>query len=67
MARKEDLRLLLDIPEPEALFHFDDYAKVIATAIVNSEPRFTIGIFGHWGKGKTTLLSKVEEELNRQG
>jgi len=67
MAQKQDLRLLLDIPEPQALFHFDDYAKVIATAIVNSEPQFTIGIFGPWGKGKTTLLSKVEEELNRQG
>jgi len=67
MPRAQDVKLLLDIPEPEALFHFDDYAKVLANAIVSSDPHFTIGIFGPWGKGKTTLLRNVERHLRQQG
>ena len=62
MARQKSLELLLDIPEIDALFHFNEYSEVLADAIVNSKPQFTIGIFGPWGKGKTTLLNKISDE-----
>ena len=59
----QSLRLLLDTPEPDASFHFGQYAKVLTVAITNSDPHFTIGIFGPWGKGKTTLLNLLKKEL----
>ena len=58
------LRLLLDVPEAQAIFGFDEYASVLASAIVGTDPHFTIGVFGKWGTGKTTLLRMVEDALS---
>ncbi|MHA1835155.1 MAG: KAP family P-loop NTPase fold protein, partial [Candidatus Baldrarchaeia archaeon] len=65
MAKRENklLQLLIDIPEEEVIFGFNEYASVLISAIVGTEPRFTIGIFGKWGSGKTTLLRKIEAQL----
>jgi predicted KAP-like P-loop ATPase len=30
---------------------------------MNSTPRFTIGIFGGWGTGKTTLMEMIQKRL----
>lgn len=59
----ESLQLLLDIPEAEAIFGFDEYASTLTSAIAGTDPHFTIGIFGKWGSGKTTLLKKIESQL----
>lgn len=65
MSEKQDeVRLLLDTPEKETIFGFDEYASALASAIIGTDPHFTIGIFGKWGSGKTTLLRKVETILN---
>jgi len=58
-----NLRLLLDVPENEAIFGFDNYASILTSAIMATDPHFTIGIFGKWGSGKTTLLKKIEHLL----
>jgi RNA polymerase sigma factor (sigma-70 family) len=57
------LRLLLDVPEDHAIFGFDEYAAALTSAISETEPHFTIGIFGKWGSGKTTLLKKIKYTL----
>jgi len=62
----QKLQLLLDIPEPEALFHFGEYARVLTNAIVNSKAQLTIGIWGAWGKGKSTLLEMIRLEIGKQ-
>ena len=56
----KNLRLLLDVPEDNVIFGFDEYASVLTSGIVGTEPHFTIGIFGEWGTGKTTLLRRIE-------
>ena len=55
------------MPEPDTLFHFDEYAGVLTSAIVSAKPQFTVGIFGPWGSGKTTLLNRIESELTKKG
>jgi len=57
------LKLLLDVPEDEVIFGFDKYASTLTSAIFETDPHFTIGIFGRWGSGKTTLLKKVKHLL----
>jgi energy-coupling factor transporter ATP-binding protein EcfA2 len=57
------LRLLLDLPESEAIFGFNDYATALTSTILDTDPHFTIAIFGKWGSGKTTLLKKIETIL----
>ena len=57
------LRLLLDVPEAQAIFGFDEYASVLVSAILGTDPHFTTGIFGKWGSGKTTLLKIIQRLL----
>jgi hypothetical protein len=44
---------------------FDNYAKVLAGAALDTRGPFTIGVFGEWGTGKTSLMRLVERELSR--
>jgi len=58
--KRSSLRLLLDVPEDQVIFGFDEYASALTSTIFETDPHFTIGIFGKWGSGKTTLLKKIQ-------
>lgn len=58
-----ELRLLTDVPGESVVFGFDAYASTLASAIMGSQPQLTVGIFGSWGCGKTTLLRRIERQL----
>ncbi|HSF51192.1 MAG TPA: P-loop NTPase fold protein, partial [Nitrososphaeraceae archaeon] len=45
-------------------FDFKTYSEKLVHIILNSKPRFAIGIFGGWGTGKTTLMKMIEAKLN---
>ncbi|MCD6391680.1 MAG: hypothetical protein J7L92_06810 [Dehalococcoidia bacterium] len=62
--KHSSLRLLLDVPEDHAIFGFDEYASALTSGIFETDPHFTIGIFGKWGSGKTTLLKKIQYLLD---
>jgi predicted KAP-like P-loop ATPase len=57
------LRILTDEPKVEGSLGFENYSKALADIIINSEPKFTVGIFGGWGTGKTTLMKMIMQEL----
>lgn len=55
----EDLPLLTDEPVLELAddrLSLDPYANTIAAVALGTEGPFTIGVFGDWGHGKTSLL-----------
>jgi len=55
---------ILDIPAYDPGMHFKEIAKVLANLLKNAEPpQITIGIFGGYGSGKTTLMRAIEKEL----
>jgi hypothetical protein len=43
---------------------FGAYATVLADAARQTPGPFTIGVFGEWGEGKTSLLRLIERDLN---
>src|SRR5262249_28339938 len=43
---------------------FSSYADVIAEAVIDTRGPFTIGVFGEWGMGKTSLMRLVEHKLS---
>lgn len=45
---------------------FAAYAKVLAGAALGTPGPFTIGVFGEWGTGKTSLLQMVKGHLDDQ-
>ena len=62
MARKKksDSRLLSDEPVLEAArtdeLQFGPAAEVLARAALHTDSPMTIGVFGNWGSGKTSLM-----------
>ncbi len=45
-------------------FQHDSYVKTLITAIDDVTPPFTLGLFGAWGVGKTTIINEVQSTLN---
>lgn len=43
--------------------NFKTYTKVITNAILNTQTPFTVGIFGEWGKGKTSFLEIIKQKI----
>ena len=60
-------KILLDVPVEDGVLGFGNYRDALNSIIKNSEPHFTIGIFGGWGTGKTTLMRMMRRELDRDG
>jgi hypothetical protein len=58
------MRLLSDNPTTDDLLGFQVLADFAAGVIVDRpDLPFTIGVFGEWGSGKTTLMKMVERRL----
>ena len=46
------------------ILDFDQYSETIVNIVRYSHPKFSLGIYGEWGTGKTTLMKVVENKLN---
>ncbi|MCB9077914.1 MAG: SUMF1/EgtB/PvdO family nonheme iron enzyme [Anaerolineaceae bacterium] len=59
------LSILSDQPAAEDRLNFDPYAKTLAEIIADpgTHTPLTIGIFGGWGQGKTSLMRMIERRL----
>ena len=60
--------LLDDNPGGEDLLGFGRVADILYRVIRDiPKPPFTIGVFGEWGCGKTTLMEMVRDRLGQDG
>ena len=55
--------ILTDDIASDPILDFNLYSNAIVNIVRNSHPKFTIGIFGDWGAGKTTLINFVDKAL----
>ena len=70
MSKEELFRrglILTDEIAIDPILDFNLYRNAIVSIINNSLPKFTIGIFGEWGTGKTTLINSVDTALQTDG
>ncbi len=56
-------RIFSDKPTKDDQLNFRDYAKILADISLTSETPATIGIFGEWGSGKSSLMMMMDEIL----
>ena len=61
---RTDIKLLTDEPSDIDNIGFEKHANLLGSILLNSSPKFNIGIFGEWGSGKTTLMKMIENVLN---
>ena len=61
-----EIRILTDAPDEPITDapDFDKYSQTISNLIANSVPRFTVGIYGGWGTGKTTIMQMIQNHLD---
>lgn len=45
---------------------FGQYCQILTTVVSQAETPLTVGIFGPWGSGKTSLMQLVQESLQTQ-
>jgi formylglycine-generating enzyme required for sulfatase activity len=68
MAEPGEYALLGDVPVRESqrgdLLKFSSYAKVLARATIETRDSITIGVFGEWGTGKTSLMRLIKDEVD---
>ncbi|UBU17004.1 KAP family P-loop NTPase fold protein [Nonomuraea gerenzanensis] len=58
--------ILADVPHANPGLGFQDYAEALAGAVVGGRPaRFTIGVYGPWGSGKSSLLNAIKYQLDQ--
>jgi predicted KAP-like P-loop ATPase len=63
LSRKEDFKILTDDPDEDPILDSKPYGTTIAKIVLESFPKFSIGIYGEWGTGKTTLMKLIEKEV----
>lgn len=60
-----EFRFLDDLPiASHGQFQFDLYSSALTNTILNSKTPMTLGIFGDWGTGKTSLMKMIKKRLN---
>jgi hypothetical protein len=58
------LPVIADLPARDPGLGFPEYATALAEAVRGGEPpQFTIGLYGAWGTGKSSLLAALADEL----
>jgi GTPase SAR1 family protein len=58
--------IITDDISPAPILDFDKYRDAIIKIIKESYPKFSIGIYGDWGSGKTTLMQSVYDQLEKE-
>lgn len=57
-------RIVADVPTAHPGLGFEDYASALAEAILSADrPQFTVGLYGKWGSGKSSLLRAMRRLL----
>jgi predicted KAP-like P-loop ATPase len=56
------MALLSDNPAKVDSLGFSGTANLLAKVVTDAETPFTLGLFGEWGSGKTTLMKNDPRE-----
>jgi hypothetical protein len=60
--------VVADVPTPQPGLGFGEYVTALSDAVVGGEPpQFTIGLYGAWGTGKSSLLHALAVRLEQRG
>jgi predicted transport protein len=62
--RPDKIPIIVDTPREDPGLDFDRYVDGLAGAVRGGVPaRYTIGLYGAWGTGKSSILASLEKKL----
>src|SRR3989454_4144329 len=64
-AKEPTVKILTDDIELEPTGDFRKLSDTIVSFVKGSDPKFSVGIYGSWGTGKTTLMKLVQKKLHK--
>ena len=60
----DEYRIFSDEPKSGSLaLNYNEYVETISKIIAHSKPPYTIGIFGSWGTGKSSVMKNVQAKI----
>lgn len=60
--------VIVDVPRADPGLGFEKYVSAIASAIMGGQPaQYTVGLYGPWGTGKSSILLALMEKLKNHG
>lgn len=63
--RPKLIPVIVDVPRDDPGLGFDSYVRAVAGAIMGGQPaQYTVGLYGPWGTGKSSLLMALKKELD---
>lgn len=66
MSISKTIPVVVDLPAIEPKLGFEKYVGALAAAIMGGQPaRYTLGLYGPWGTGKSSILGALEKELGQ--
>ena len=66
MAEKRSA-FLNDCATHQDFLHFSDFCPTLRDILMGAETPLTVGVFGPWGSGKTSLLYQLRDEIESKG
>lgn len=63
-AQPVSIPIIVDVPRADPGLGFERYVSAITAAILGGSPaQYTVGLYGRWGTGKSSILLALEEAL----
>src|SRR5271157_760179 len=66
MMESNGSKLLPDQPGDVDYLDFKPYVNALVDQVSSAQTPMTLGVFGSWGSGKTTLMKLMEKEINQR-
>ena len=64
--KREPSVYLTDAATKSDALGFSDFQPALVKILTTAQTPLTVGIFGPWGSGKTSLLQMIQEELDEK-
>lgn len=58
---------LTDHATAQDFLHYEDFQKALYDIVTQAETPLTVGVFGPWGSGKTSLMKMLHQQLEQDG
>ena len=64
-SRPDTIPVIVDLPTSEPELGFESYVSAVSAAVRGGQPaQYTVGLYGPWGSGKSSILEALRRDLD---